>query len=56
MKSLNLSISNKGIFPPQVLQLLHALDAIAFFKQSMLVGSWVMPLYQKTARGRSDRS
>ena len=47
MKSLNLPISNKGIFPPQVLQLLHALDAIAFFKQSMLVGSWVMPLYQE---------
>ncbi len=47
MKSLNLKISNKGIFLPQVFQLLQALDAISFFEQSMLVGSWVMPLYQE---------
>ena len=47
MKSLSLKISNKGIFLPQVLQLLQALDAISFFEQSMLVGSWVMPLFQE---------
>ncbi len=47
MKSMLLSISNRNIFPSQVLKLFQALDAAAFFEQSMLIGSWVMPLYQE---------
>jgi hypothetical protein len=42
-----LSISNENIFPSQVQELFQALDHAGFFKESMLIGSWVMPLYQE---------
>ena len=42
-----LSISNKNIFPSQVQQLFQALDHAGFFEESMLIGIWVMPLYQE---------
>lgn len=42
-----ISISNKGIFPPQVLELFQVLSNAGFFEESMLIGSWVMPLYQE---------
>lgn len=43
-----LSISNKHIFPSQILALFQALDDAGFFEESMLIGSWVMPLYQES--------
>jgi hypothetical protein len=39
-------IENKDIFPTEVCELLQALYRVGFFEESMLVGSWVMPLYQ----------
>ena len=39
--------TNKTLFPGPVIKLLKALDGAGFFEQSMLVGSWVMPLYQE---------
>ncbi len=47
MKSMLLSISNRDMFPSPVVKLFQALAATAFFEQSMLIGSWVMPLYQE---------
>lgn len=43
---LTISLSNKNIFPSEVLELFKALHDAGFFEESMLVGSWVMPLYQ----------
>lgn len=43
-----LPLSNKNIFPPEVLELFQALHKAGFFEECMLVGSWVMPLYQET--------
>lgn len=40
-------VSNKNIFPPEVQELLEALDKVGFFEESALIGSWVMPLYQE---------
>lgn len=33
------------LFPPPVSDLLTALSATGFFEESLLIGSWVMPLY-----------
>ena len=43
---LTISLSNKNIFPSEVVELFQALHDAGFFEESMLVGSWVMPLYQ----------
>lgn len=40
------SIPDKNIFPSEVLNLLQGLHGAGFFEESMLIGSWVMPLYQ----------
>lgn len=40
-------VRNKNIFPAEVLALFRTLHLAGFFKESMLIGSWVMPLYQE---------
>jgi len=42
-----MAINNKDIFPVGVRELLHAFSSSGFFKESMLIGSWVMPLYRE---------
>jgi hypothetical protein len=44
---MRIIIENKDIFPPAVLELFKVLYAVGFFKDSMLIGSWVMPLYRE---------
>jgi len=44
---MQIPISNRGAFPPEVLELLQAFHRAGFFDEAMLVGSWVMPLYQQ---------
>ncbi len=44
---LTIPLSNKRIFPSEVLELFQALHDAGFFEESMLVGSWTMPLYQE---------
>ena len=41
-----IEVRNKDIFPAEVRGLLQALHSVGFFEESMLIGSWVMPLYQ----------
>lgn len=43
---LTIPRTNKNIFPTEVLELFRALHDAGFFEESMLIGSWVMPLYQ----------
>ena len=43
---LKIAVQRKNIFPPEVQELLRALYAVDFFDDSMLIGSWVMPLYE----------
>lgn len=42
---MQIAVKNKDIFPVEVRELLQALYTVGFFEESMLVGSWVMPLY-----------
>ena len=35
------------LFPQPVSDLLEALSSVGFFEESMLIGSWVMPLYRE---------
>lgn len=44
---LRIPITNRDAFPPAVLELLQAFHGAGFFEESMLVGSWVMPVYQQ---------
>jgi len=44
---MRITVKNKDIFPSEVRELLRALDSVGFFEESMLIGSWVMPLYQE---------
>jgi hypothetical protein len=41
------TILNKDIYPSEVLGLLQAFHNVGLFEESMLIGSWVMPLYQE---------
>ena len=43
---LKIAVQRKNIFPPEVQELLRVLYAVDFFDDSMLIGSWVMPLYE----------
>ncbi len=43
---LTIPLPNKDIFPSEVVVLFQALHDAGFFEESMLIGSWVMPLYQ----------
>jgi len=42
---MEIAVRNKDIFPGEVRELLQALYAVGFFEESMLIGSWAMPLY-----------
>jgi hypothetical protein len=34
-------------FPPPISGLMRSLSEVGFFDRSLLIGSWVMPLYQE---------
>jgi hypothetical protein len=42
-----IALKNINIFPLQVREIFMAFHQAGFFEDSMLVGSWVMPLYQE---------
>jgi len=44
---MRITVKNKDIFPSEVLELLQTLHSVGFFEESMLIGSWVMPLYRE---------
>lgn len=44
---MQVEVKNKDLFPDAVRELLHALYTVGFFEESMLIGSWVMSLYQE---------
>ncbi|MEW6110285.1 MAG: GSU2403 family nucleotidyltransferase fold protein [Nitrospirota bacterium] len=44
---MQIEVKNKKIFPPEVIELLKAFYSAGFFEESMLIGSWVMPLYHE---------
>jgi hypothetical protein len=44
---MEISLKNKDIFPSEVIELLQAFYSVGFFDESLLIGSWVMPLYQE---------
>jgi hypothetical protein len=41
------SVKDRNIIPAQVQELFKALYSVGFFEESVLAGSWVMPLYQE---------
>ena len=45
---MEISLKNKNIFPSEVSDLLQALYSVGFFEESLLIGSWVMPLYKES--------
>jgi hypothetical protein len=44
---MEISLKNKNVFPLEVRELLRAFFSVGFFEESLLVGSWVMPLYKE---------
>lgn len=44
---MEVSLKHKNIFPSEVQELLRAFFSVGFFDDSLLIGSWVMPLYQE---------
>jgi len=46
-RGMQIVVKDKDIFPAEVLGLLQALYSVGFFEEAMLIGSWVMPLYQE---------
>ena len=44
---MEIVIKNRNIFPAEVQELLQAFSSVGFFNESLLIGSWVMPLYQE---------
>lgn len=44
---MQIAVKNRDIFPVEVQELLHALYSAGFLEESMLIGSWAMPLYQE---------
>lgn len=47
VECVRIIVKNKDTFPSEVRQLLKALHSVGFFADSMLIGSWVMPLYRE---------
>jgi len=47
IKNIEVSIKNKTIFQPEILDLLKVLFSVGFFDESQLIGSWVMPVYKE---------
>jgi hypothetical protein len=45
---MEILIRNKNIFPAEIQELLQAFFSVGFFDESLLIGSWVMPLYRET--------
>jgi len=39
-------------FPPPISSLMRSLSEVGFFDRSLLIGSWVMPLYQELYEAR----
>ena len=44
---MEVSLKNENIFPSEVRELLQAFFSVGFFDESILIGSWVMPLYKE---------
>jgi hypothetical protein len=44
---MEILLQNKNIFPSDVQELLQAFFSVGFFDESLLIGSWVMPLYKE---------
>jgi len=44
---MEISLKNENIFPSNIRELLKAFYLVGFFDESVLIGSWVMPLYQE---------
>jgi hypothetical protein len=44
---MEISLKNKNIFLSEVRELLRVFFSVGFFDESLLIGSWVMPLYQE---------
>ena len=44
---MEVSLKNENIFPSEVWELLQAFFSVGFFDESILIGSWAMPLYQE---------
>jgi len=44
---MEILFKNKDIFPAEIQELLQAFFSVGFFDESLLIGSWVMPLYQE---------
>ena len=44
---MRITVKNKDIFPSEIQELLKVLHSVGFFEDSILIGSWVMPLYQE---------
>ncbi len=44
---MEVSLKHKNIFPSEVQELLRVFFSVGFFDDSLLIGSWVMPLYQE---------
>jgi hypothetical protein len=44
---MEISLKDVNIFPSEVRELLRAFFSVGFFDESLLIGSWVMPLYQE---------
>lgn len=42
---MELRVCEETLFPDPVRELLRTLDGVGFFEDSVLVGSWVMPIY-----------
>ena len=46
-RGMEVYLTNKNVFPSEVRELLNAFFLVGFFKESLRIGSWVMPLYRK---------
>jgi hypothetical protein len=38
---------SKNLFPAHIHNLLRAMSGVGFFERSLLIGSWVMPMYEE---------
>jgi hypothetical protein len=44
---MEVSLKNENIFPSEVWELHQEFFSVGFFNESLLIGSWVMPLYHE---------
>ncbi|MFZ5907500.1 MAG: GSU2403 family nucleotidyltransferase fold protein [Nitrospirota bacterium] len=47
VECVRITVKDIDIFPSEVRELLKVLHSVGFFEGSMLIGSWVMPLYRE---------